>query len=287
MSRLTQRPAVGAFDIFTQLFSADPASQTSSYGPSSTSGTGTLDPNACTYIGQQFDTSDGRTFVAVQNGTSAIAAGLLVQAPVQNTAFHDLSITVPTAYPASVGATQIYVTNGSTKLNLNQFQQGYVTVITGTGAGQTFKIGSHQAAAASASFVLTLDGGDSIQVALDTTSKVSLNYNNYDGVVVSNHSTVGLPVGVTYGALTASTAPTFDSTSGALTTAGVAQYGLIVRHGLTGVLIDTLTEVGYPVGPSTNTDGAVNVATLTTSPQIGISAQTQVSGDYGLVYLTL
>ena len=305
MSRLTQKPAVGVLNpwgqvssnsnlsstltatpiVSAQAFSANPAT-----GAKPNTGTGFYDPNFVSYVGEKFESSDGREFIVIQNGAVAIGTGKLVQAPAEVTAFELLAMTVPTAYPATAGSTQILVTCGATKLNVNQYQGGYVIVGSGTGAGQQFKIASHQAAVATTGkFVVNLE--DPIQVTLDATSKITLAYNpyggTYAGIVVSNHSTLGLPVGVTVTSLAASTAPTFDGTSGALTANGVAQYGLIQTHGPVACLIDALTNVGYPVGPSANTDGAVNVATLTSSPQVGVSGQTQTSTDYGMIFLQL
>ncbi len=272
----TATPIIG-----NQAFSANPAN--SSTVPS---GTGFFDPDFVTYVGQKFDTSDGRELVLVQNGTVALAAGKLVQAPVEITAFEKLAVTVPAATPATAGTNQILVTNGATVLKANLFAGGYLVVASGTGIGQTLKISSHQASIASTGkFIVVTE--DPIQTTLDATSTVSLIANPYSGVVISNHSTLGTPVGVSLYALAASTAPTYDGTSGALTASGVAQYGLIVCGGPTGCLIDAVTNVGYPLGPSTNTDGALNVATLTASPQVAVSGQTQTSTQVGLVYLQL
>lgn len=272
----TSTPIVG-----NQAFSSNPANI-----PTTTPGTGFFDPDFVTYVGQKFETSDGRELVIVVNGAVAIAAGKLLQAPTQVTAFQKLAITVPTATPATAGTNQILVTNGATKLNVNQFAGGYLVVASGTGIGQTLKISSHPGSVASTgTFIVTLE--DPIQVTLDATSTVSLIANPYSGVLISNHTTLGTPVGVSLYAMAASTAPTYDGTTGALTVAGVNQYGLIVCGGPTACLIDTVTNVGYPLGPSTATDGALAVATLTSSPQVAISGQTQTSTQAGLVYLQL
>lgn len=280
MSSITQKGATGPLSLFNQAWAANPA-QT----PQTTQGTGGYDANVDALVGSKWDTSNGNTVVLVQNGVVAVASGKLLQAPVEVTAFEKLAMTIPTAYPGTVGSTQILVTNGATVLKQNQFAGGTLVVASSTGIGQTLQIGSHQPAAANATFVVTLI--DPVQVALSATSTVSLLANIYDGVVISNHSTLGLPVGVSFYPLAASTAPTFDGTSGLLTAAGVAQYGFIVCGGTVGCLIDAVTNVGYPLGPSTNTDGALNVATLTSSPQIGFSGQTQTSTQCGLVYLNL
>jgi hypothetical protein len=313
MSRITQKPAVGTISPFIapttntgntnytgtatpavtyEAFSAIPAT-----GAQPSTGTGFYDPNFCTYVGQKFETSDGREFVLVVNGGAALVAGKVVSTPAQITTALGLSMTVPTAYPATAGSTQILVTNGSTVLSVNQFQGGYLITQTGTGAGQHLKIASHQAAANGATFVVTLE--DALQTTLDATTKVSLVYNPYgcmsasaaggvsSGVIVAPTSVSGAPIGVSITPIAASTVPTYNTTTGALTANGIAQYGLIQTHGPVACLIDTTTTVGYPLGPSGNTAGALLVATETTVPQIAISMTTQVSTDYGMVFLQL
>lgn len=290
MSRITQKSAVAPLDPFrnissgvpNQAYSADPASS-----PITTTGTGFADSSFDTYVGQKFDTSDGRELALVQNGAVALAAGVVVQSQAEVTAHQKLAMTVPTAYPATAGTYQILVTNGSTVLNANKFAGGYVIVASGTGIGQMLKIASHQPAANAATFVVTLE--DPIQTTLDATSKISLLQNPYAGVIIAPATTAtGGPVGVSLYNIAASTAPTFDNTSGALTAAGVAQYGLIVTHGPCAALIDnSVTNVGYPLGVSKVTAGTLGVATLTTTPQIAVSAQTLTSANNGLVYLML
>lgn len=280
MTAITQKGATGPLNLFGQAFAANPANT-----PQTTAGTGPFDANLDTLVGSKWDTNAGQTVTLVQNGAVAITSGKLVQAPTQVTAHQKLAMTVPTAYPATIGATQILVTNGSTVLKQNFFANGTLVVASGTGIGQTLQIAANQAAANGATFVVTL--ADPLLVALDATSTVSLNFNLYDGILIANHTTLGVPVGVTISPLAASTAPTWDGTTGLLTAAGVAQYGLIVTAGPVGCLIDAVTNVGYPLGTSTNTDGALNVATLTSSPQVAISGQTQTSTQVGLVYLQL
>jgi len=267
--------------LFGQGYS--PAPSTSS---STTTGTGVLDPNLEAEVGQKFQTADGRTVALVQNGTVALAAGVLVQSPAEVTAFQKLSMTVPSTYPATAGTYQVLVTNGSTVLNINQFAGGFLEVASGTGIGQLLRIASHTAGTNAGTFVVTLE--DAIVTTLDATSKVSLLYNPYDGVVINPTTATGAPVGVSLYPIAASTAPTYNNTTGALTAAGVAQYGFIVTHGFASVLVDsTVTNVGYPIGRSAATAGAVGVATLTTVAQVGVSAQTLTSANNGLVTLFL
>lgn len=308
MSRITQKGAVAPLNPFItstvntgnsnysgtatpavsyEANSNIPANST----PQNSTGVGYYDPSFATYVGQKFDTSDGREFVMVVNGNTALVAGVLVQAPAEVTAFEKLAMTVPTTTPATVGTTTILVTNGGTVLNQNQFQGGYLITASGTGIGQMLKIASHQQAAASATFLVNVE--DAIQTTLDATTKVSLVYQPYGclgaGVIISPTSTAtGGPVGVTITPIAASTAPTYNGTSGLQTVNGVSQYGLIQCHGPAACLIDsTVTNVGYPLGVSKTTAGTLGVATLTTVPQVAVSMQTLTSANVGLVNLML
>lgn len=307
MSRITQKSSVAPLNpwglnssttsfsgtatpaVSYEAFSAIPDS-----GAQPATGTGFYYPGFQTYVGQKFDSADGREFVLVKNGTVALVAGVLVQSPQElstngysTTAFEKLAMTVPTATPATAGSTQILVTNGGTVLNVNQFAGGYAIVAAGTGIGQMLKIASHAPAAASATFIVNLE--DAIQTTLDATSKISLLANPYNDVVITPITTAtGGPVGVTITPIAASTAATYNGTSGLLTANGVAQYGLIQTHGPTACLVDsTVTNVGYPLGVSKTTAGTVGVASLTTVPQIAVSMQTLTSAQVGLINLML
>lgn len=240
-----------------------------------------------TICGVKFSTNDGRILTIVRNGATAIAnAGLLLQSAAEITAFEKLAMTVPTATPATAGTYQILVTNGGTVLKQNLFAGGYVVVASSTGLGQTLQIASHQAAAASATFLVTLQ--DPIQVTLSATSTISLVQNPYLATIIAPSSETGAPVGVSAYAITASTAPTWDGTSGLQTAAGLPVYAFIVTHGPVGVLVDsTITNVGYPVGRSAATPGAIGVATLTTVGAVGTAMQTLTSAQYGPIYLDL
>lgn len=293
MSRISQKSAVAPIDPFrnissgvpNQAFSAIPAN-----GAQPASATGIYEPELSTGVGQKFDTADGREFALIKNGVVALGSAKVVQSPAEVTAFQKLSMTVPTATPATAGTFQVLVTNSSTVLNVNQFQGGYFVVASGTGLGQILKIASHQPAANAATFIVTLE--DPIQTTLDATSKVSLLANPYDGSVIavaSGSTQTGSPIGITINPIAASTAATYSATTGALTANGVAQYGLIQTHGPT---VGTLTTggasltTGSGLGIST-TAGSLIVQTLTTAPLIAYNMQSQTDAQCGLVYLIL
>lgn len=257
-----------------------------SQGTSTTAGTGAVDAGVAREVGYKFFLDDGRQVALVSVGATAIASGVLIQQVAEVTAHQKLAMTVPTAYPASIGQNQILVTNGATVLNVNQYQGGYLLVASGTGIGTQYRIASHQPAANAGTFVVTIE--ETLSLALDATSKISLIANPYSNIVINPTTATGAPVGVTMYPLAAATASSFNATTGALTTAGVQQFGFVGVHGAFACLVDsTVTNVGYPLGRSAATAGAVGVATLTTVAAVGCALQTLTSANAGLIRLDL
>ena len=245
------------------------------------------DTSLDTLVGSKWSTDAGQTLTLVSNAATALVAGVLVQNAAEVTAFEKMAITVPTAVPATAGTYAVYVTNGATKMNINQFAGGQLIVAAGTGIGQTLTIASHTAAVATSGFI-TVTLVDPIQTTLDATSKVSFVYPNGKSVVIMPTTPTGVAVGVTVYPMPASVAPVYDGTAGTLTTAGTPVYGFVVSHGPVGCLIDSsVTNVGYPLGQKCATAGCLGIATLTTSPQIAISMQTLTSAQVGAVYMLL
>lgn len=286
------------FDVFTQ-----PAPTSNYTGTSTPSGPGftptvvsyggnnTYDTSYDSLCGVRFNTNDGRQVIMVRNGgteisAAAIGAGLLVQAPAEITTWNHLAITVPTATPATAGTYQILVTNAGTKLNVNEYANGLLLVDTGTGIGQTLQIASHQAAAASATFTVTLQ--DPIQTTLDATSFVTLVRNPCIGVVVSATGLTGTAVGASFYAIGAGTASTYDGTSGALTAQGQPVYAFLGCHGIWGIRADgtSTPAVGLPASASTTTAGDVTVFTAA-KQYIGNMAGTATSARTAPVDLKL
>ena len=237
---------------------------------------GTADYSLDTLCGVRFNTNDGRQVILVRNAATAIATGLLAQAPAEITAFNDLLMTVPAAYPATAGSYQILVTNGATVLNENQFQGGYLITSDDTGEGQTLQIASHTGGSNAGTFVVTLV--DPIQQTLDATTNVTLVPNPYVNVVVGATGLTGVTVGATFYAIAASTAKTFSGTTGAMTANGVPVYAFLGCHGIWSVQCDATNApaVGLPVSASTTTAG--NYTVFTAAKQyIGNAAGTGTS----------
>lgn len=270
MSRITQKAAVAPLNLFTQATSL-------------TTGTGTVDPSMVTYVGQRFDLSDGRELVLVSNSATALVSGVLVQSPAIVAGHQNLAMTVPTATPATAGLFQILVTNGATVINAGFYNGGFAVVRAGTGIGQTLKIQNHPGAAASGTCLITLE--DAIQVTLDATSVINLIQNPYQNVIIAPTTATGNVTGVTMYPLSASVAPTWNGTSGAVATAGTQQYGLLCTKGIVSCLSDTNTAtVGLGVMRSTTTAGTIAVMTATGFP-VGNALQTTISAVAGAIFL--
>lgn len=235
-------------------------------------------------LGSRWQTTDGRTLALVSNAATALVPGVLVQSQAEVTAHQKLTV----AAAVTVGSYTVTVTNGSTVMNINQYAGGFLVVASGSAIlGQTLKIASHTPGTNAGTITVTLE--DPVQIALTTSTTVSFLDSQYQNVIISPASTAtGGPVGITMYPVPASTAPTYNATTGALVTSGTPQYAFVVANGLTGCLIDsTVTNVGYPLGVSKTTAGCLGVATLTTVPQIGVSAQTLTSAQVGLVHIFL
>lgn len=286
------------FDIFVQPAASSTFNGTATPpGPGYTptvvtyGGASTYDTSYDSLCGVRFNTNDGRQVIMVRNGgteitAASIGSGLLVQSPAEITTWNSLAVTVPTTAPGTAGTFAIQITNAGTKLNINEYANGYAIVNAGTGIGQTLQIASHPGVAASASFTLTLQ--DPIQVTLDATSTVTLVRNPYIGVVVSATGLTGTAVGATFYAVSAGTASVYDATSGALTTQGQPVYAFVGCHGIWGIRADATgtPAVGLPASASTTTAGDVTVFTAA-KQYIGNMAGTATSAKTAPVDLKL
>jgi len=269
MSRITQRGATGPLDLF----------QTST------------DISLGTLVGSKFDLSDGRTVALVQNAGTALGSGVVVQGPAAQANSGGLSpaTTGTTGYSASfpiaasIGGKVIQIATGATAVLVNRFQGGYLTVVEGTGLGQTLKIASNSAASTTSACVITLE--DAFTVATSTDSRFTLTINPYgsrfgtdfttDGVIISPATTLtGQVLGVSLYPIAASTA-------------AVAQYGFIVTNGPTAVLGSSTVAIGLEVGVPTSTAGAVVTYAVATTTMVGTTVVATASTKYNLINVRL
>jgi len=203
----------------------------------------------------------GNKFRYILCGATAIVPGQLQQSTA-DVAHHT---NIACAVAAVLDAT-ITVTLGATLATANQYAGGYIIINDVDGQGETYRIGSHPAADASATLVLTLE--DDVRTALTTNSQATLVANPYNGVIVHPTTSTGAPVGVGL----------YDITA--------AEYGWLQTHGVISGLNDAGTAIGLGIAPSTNTAGAMMTVAATTN-QIGSAIVAGISTEYNPILLRI
>lgn len=227
-------------------------------------GNTSTDASLSTLVGAKFNSADGREFVLVQNGATALVSGVLVQSPASIGANH----TGLTASTQAIGDTTLTVTLGGTAVTANQYAGGYVVISAGTGIGQTLKIASHPAqATTSGTVVLTLE--DPLSVAtLTSDSKASLTlpqYGSQNGAAVTTSGVVVCPTTLTGRVIGATLYPIPASTS------TIPTYGFIVTKGAVGVLNGANTAIGLDVMPGGSVAGSIVTYVVATKTRVGVA----------------
>ena len=237
------------------------------------------DLSLATLVGVKFASTDSREFTLVQNGATALAAGVLVQGPATIGANHT-GLAIATA--AATGATSLIVTLAAV-VTANQYAGGLVTIPTGTNNGLTMKIASHASAAATAPLTLFLEDPLSSNIAVSGGAATltlnpygSLNGTDYrtHGVIIAPSSTsTGQLVGVTFYPIAASTAT-------------VPSYGWIQTNGPVACLATGTATAGLGCMLG-DINGSVAVHVVVTNAQIGRFAVTAVTNCKNLIMLDL
>lgn len=249
------------------------------------------DSASATLVGSRWSTSDGRQFVLVQNAGTALPAGVVVQGPAAQANAVGLSPATSgttgysSAFPiaAAIGGKQIQIASGATAILVNRFQGGYLTVVEGTGLGQTMKIASNSGVSTTTAFVVTLE--DPFTTATSTDSRFTLTINPYgsqngtdvttDGVIISPATTLtGQIAGVTCYPIPASTST-------------VPSYGLIQTRGPVAVLAGSTVALGIDVCVPTSTAGMIVTYAVATGPLIGTTLVASASAKYNLIDLKI
>lgn len=228
-------------------------------------------------LGTRMQLQDGRRFVYVENGATALAPGKLIQSPVPGANFDELVI--PAAVAA--GARAFNITNGATTITKDQFKGGYVVVEDDAGEGHLYQIAGNDAeAAGSADFEVRLVAGEAVQVAFTTATTVGLLQSPYKDVIIHPSPPTAMVVGVTPTDLAANV------------------FGWLQTWGPCAVLIDGTVIIGQQVVPSDGVDGAVEPAdaaiTDGTPPtghgelvNVGHVIEVAATTEHGAVFLTM
>lgn len=200
-------------------------------------------------IGSQMEVNGGIYLYRYgQAGALDLDAGKLMQMPVPDTNHNNLA--VPSV--VAIGATVIPVTVAGANVTAHQYDGGTLIIYDSVGAGQTFHIVSHTAAAIAAVAYFTVL--EPVNTALTAASKVSLLANPYLGVIVHpSPPTAGL-VGV----------PLIPVTT--------LYYAWFCRRGPCAVLTQGTVYLHRGVTASITVDGAVRHAALFVTTGAGADA---------------
>lgn len=199
----------------------------------------------------------GRIYRYVKAGASALVAANAVQAPAQITAHTTCAVTA-----TAVGATSVVVTLGAVAAAENLYKFGTLTVDTTPGEGYDYAIEYHAAVASSGALTATLAKDTPIQVALTTSSKVTLTPNLYQGVIQAPVTTLTGPVvGVAVYPITA------------------LYYGWIGVKGKFATLVGGTTGPGLGVVvPGTSAGMVVIDGAASATPVVGVMCVTASAG---------
>lgn len=216
-------------------------------------------------LGQIAVASNGRLYRYGRAGAVDLAAGKLVVGKAQ--VANHVNLAVQTA--AAIGATTLKLTLGGTAATEDQYAFGSATVNDSTGAGISYAVKGN-GAQTSTTGVVTVYLAEPLTVALTTSSKVSLNVNAGDGVIVSPSAVAHVPYGVPNVAVTA------------------AYYAWFQFQGRCSVLSDGVIGKNSGAIISDAVDGAVEVEVAgTVTRRVGTAIEATVDAKYYAIKLEL
>jgi len=222
--------------------------------------------------------ANGDEWIYCKNAAVALAAGKLIQSVAAN-ATKWSSLDVPDAGAAAVGTNVIQATLGSGGgVTANDFADGYIHIQSSAGAGETYRIYSHDTAAAGAVCTFTIYGV--LNTAITTDTQVCITRNPCSNVIVT----------------AASAYPTAQVVGVPQRTVTANYYFWAKKKGFSAVLsAGTLLIAKMCAASNAAVDGAVEPWVLDTgTPDIdndlqlvGLVIQVGANTEYGLVNLNL
>lgn len=170
---------------------------------------------------------------------------------------------------AAIGDRKITLTLGATLSAANQYAGGLAIIDTTPGEGYSYVIEDHLAIGSGAAGVMNLHPQTRIQVALTSSSRVTLQPNPYSKVIQAPVSTgTGQTVGV------------------AVFIIAATEYGWICSGGVVGALCQGTPAINAAVTGQASAAGAFAIHSAAL-PVIGYSARTGVDGKILPVRLTI
>lgn len=178
--------------------------------------------------------------------------------------------TCPVVLAAIGTTTPTFTLSVATAAAANLYADGYVWVSAGTGIGQTYKVKSHAAWAASTSTTMSCEFYDPLVTALDTTSRLGFYKNPWrDVVVYPATNPTNMPTGATLFTVTISTTTTtyyfWAQTGGLCALYTGATYGIGTPIG-----VDNIDGMGLTLAADSSFAWGVvvSVAATTDAPSL-------------------
>lgn len=239
-------------------------------------------------MGHKMVLPDGRSFRFGRTGGTTLVAGTLQQSsvPVAN----HIGQTIVTA--SAVGATSIPFTLAGTAMDYDLYGNGIISIESGgTGKGFYYPIASRSLAnaAASAAITVPLQGGYSVNPAINTSDVASLIMNPWRNVVIQATAVTAPVCGVAN--VAATTSGTINVAGGNAKGTTMGQLTWLQTSGLCLVRTDASTVVaGQPVSASTTTAGDVMLSTTASTavaPIVGQCVRVAASGAWSTISLVI
>lgn len=193
-------------------------------------------------LGHTLILPDGREYKFTLNDGTAEVAGNLYQSVAALTGHTNRAVTTA----AAIAATAITASITTTVAGTDIYAEGMVHVNDVTGEGYSYRIRramsagtAHASAASTATLTVNLDSGESIQVALDTTSEVTFTRNRYHQALIHQSPPTALLAGVSPGV------------------AAADRFYWSQVKGYAAVLSNLTLLAGLPVQPDIAVNGAV------------------------------
>ncbi len=215
-------------------------------------------------LGLVVESRDGRMWRWCKAGAADLVAGNCIQSAALVTG----NVTNLAVSAASIGATAISLTPGTT-IAANAYAEGYMQTETSTGIGYTYKISSNPAITGSAAGTITLE--DPLVIAITTSTKVGIYPHPYQNVIQSPVTTgTGMVVGVAGYVITA------------------AFNGWLQTFGPCATLSDAGAAAAHvPVSGQGGASAGATIAASAVIQLLGTNMSAGISAKCNLVYLRI
>ena len=215
-------------------------------------------------LGSAGYTADNRQFSYVGVGATAVTAGQLLVTPAV-VANHQ-GISIASGSKTAAGTNSLTLTLGATAATKDQYADGFLTVVTNTGAGYAYRIKGNSVGLSSGTIILDLYNDEPLITAVDSTTTFNLSANPYANLIAS--TTASHAVGVAASNIAANA------------------FGWVQTYGMCSVLIKGSISKGNSVIQSTATAGAV-ATTSGSAALLGNTLEACIDGQYNSVWLQI